>query len=137
MKKKFISIFSVCICTLLCGCIITKSEKWEGITENRLKVIIAEFFPFDEKITNQKIAVIIKQRADTRASLIMASYVSINLARNKISPANDLALNSLINETISAGKLIDFHCTENNHCDARAEYDITALVKKLETINNQ
>ena len=137
MKKVIIILYAIIISLLYCSSYNSNSEKWEGISGSRLKIVIAEFFPFEENVMNNKIEAIVKQRADSRASLIMASYISINLSRDKISPANDVALNNLINESVSTGKLTDYHCSENNYCNASAEYDITALLKKLEAINNQ
>jgi len=137
MKKLIIILSAIIVFLLSCRSYYSNSVKWEGISENLLKIVIAEFFPFEENITDDKIKVIVKQRADSRASLIMASHVSIKLARDKVSPANDVDLNNLINQSVASGKLIDYHCFENNYCTATAEYDIFELLKKLAEINNQ
>ena len=125
------------MCLLSCRSYNKNSERWEGLSENRLTIVLAEFFPFEENLADDKITAIIKQRVDARASLILASHISINLERNKISPKNDVALNKLINDTVISGKLINHYCTENNYCTATAEYDIIELLKKLTAINNQ
>ena len=135
---KYIITLVLAIATGLLSCrSFNSTEKWEGISENRLKIVISEFFPFDENISNEKISVLIKHKLDTRASLIMASHISINLAREKISQKNDLVLNDLINKALGTGKLINHYCSENNHCSAEAEYDLTTLLNKLSAINNQ
>jgi len=137
MKKKITIITVVLIYLLSCRSYNKNTERWEGLSETRLTIVLAEFFPFEENLTNDKITAIIKQRVDARASLILASHISINLKRNKISPKNDVALNKLINDAVISGKLINHYCTENNHCTATAEYDIIELLKKLTAINNQ
>jgi hypothetical protein len=137
MKKIITAIFSIMVSLVSCSSYNKDTAAWEGISDNGLHIIISEFFPFDEKATNNQIMAIVKQRLDARASLIMASYISINLTRDQISIKNDTALNDLINNAVSSGKLISYHCSENNHCTASGEYNITELLKKLSVINNK
>jgi hypothetical protein len=139
MKIKALIIIQIFFIISLISCISfnTSNEQMEGITDNTLKIIIAEFFPFEEKSSNEKIESVLKQKLNERASLVIASYISINLSRNKISPKVDITLNNLINEVLAQGKLINYHCTENNHCTAHAEYNINELIKNLSSINNQ
>jgi len=120
-----------------CNSYKTDSEPWEGISENIMKITISEYFPFEENAGNDYIKSQIKGKLDQRASLIIASYISINLLRNKISHDTDVTLNNLINETITKGKLLNFNCSENNYCTAYGEYNITELQKNLKIINNQ
>jgi len=139
MKKLVFLLIQTLILVYLTGCASSSasSEMWEGISGNTLKVTISEFFPFEDDATNDTIKLQIKERLNQRASLIIASHITINLARNKISHEVDITLNKLINETITGGKMINFDCNENNYCAAHGEYDITELQKNLESINNQ
>jgi hypothetical protein len=122
---------------LACASLNPTNGQWEGISGDTLRIIISEFFPLEENVTDEYISKILKQRLDQRASLIIASYISINLSRNKVSTEVDVTLNSLINKSISQGKLINFHCRENNYCTAYADYDISEIIKNLSIINNQ
>ncbi len=125
------------ISSIGCAGFRTASEQWEGISNNTLRITIAEFFPFEEIVTNDEIKIQIKEKLNQRATLIIASHLSINLDRKKINGETDVLLNKLINNAISTGTLSNYECSENNYCTAFSEYDITELQKNLETINNQ
>jgi hypothetical protein len=120
-----------------CGSFKTDSERWEGITDNTLRVTISEFFPFEENTAGDVMQNQIKDKLNQRASLIIASHLSINLARTKISRETDIAFNALINKSLSAGKLLDFECSENSYCTAQGEYNIEELLRILESINSR
>ena len=124
------SIVVFIICMISCSSYNKSNEVWEGISDNTLKIVISEFFPFEENTGNDKIKIILKQRLDERASLLIASHISINLSRDKISHKVDLTLNNLINDAIAGGKLLNYFCSENNHCTADAEYNITEIIKE-------
>ena len=138
MKEDLIFIITIILMVFLTGCISYKtgSEQWEGISDNTLKIIISEFFPFDENTNNNDIKNQVTERSNQRASLVIASYITLNLLQNKISHDNDIILNNLLNDTISRGKLLKMECSENNYCTADSEYDIKELKKNLELINN-
>lgn len=138
MKRNlfFITYISLLIFSTGCGSYKTVYDQFEGISDNTLIIIISEFFPFEEHISNEAIKSQIIERLNQRASLVIASYISLNLSRNKISNDNDIILNNLMNEIISRGKLLRLDCSENNYCSANGEYDIAELKKKLESINN-
>jgi len=126
----------VFLSALNCSSYNTDLEKWEGISESNLRVTISEFFPFEENITSDNIKQQIKDRLDQRASLLLASHISINIPRNKISHETDIFINDQMNSTIAGGVVLRYDCTENNYCTAEAEYNIAELQKKLELINN-
>jgi len=120
-----------------CSSYKTTAEQWEGISGNTLIIFISEFFPFDENISSEDIKNQVTERLNQRASLIIASYISLNLSRDKISHDTDTTLNNLMNDTISSGKLLKFDCSEYNYCTANSVYDIAELQKNLESINNR
>jgi len=138
MKLKQLLVLHLLLLICSAGCVNPKTEEtWEGISDNNLKVIISEFFPFEENTAADYITNRIKEKLDQRASLIIASHISVKLSRDKISHEVDVTLNKLINDTISGGKLVDFNCDENNYCSAHGVYDIAELQKNLELINNR
>lgn len=137
MNKFVIFLLGFIICLVSCNSYDKNTDRWEGITDDRLQIHLSEFFPLDEKTSKDTIADIIKQRMDARASLILASYISINLARNKISGNNDMILNELIDNTVKKGVLINYLCSENNHCNALGVYNVMELLKRLKIMNNQ
>jgi len=139
MKIKLILTFWILLLIFSTGCgsFNNTPEQWEGISGNSMIIIISEFFPFEENISTDDIKKQIIERLNQRASLVVASYISINLSRNKISHQNDITLNNLINDTISSGKLLKYDCSENNYCTSDGGYNITELQKNLETINKQ
>lgn len=121
----------------LTGCCYSKnvSEPWEGITCNTLKITISEFFPFEENVSTDLVKQQINERLNQRASLIIASYISINMPRNKISRENDLIFNKMIDKIISSGNLSDYECYENNYCRAHINYDISEVQNKLKELS--
>ena len=136
MKRR--TYYSTLILILLfasgCRSFNADSEKWEGISGNVLKVTVSEFFPFNENVTNENIEAAIKDRLNQRASLIIASYITINLPRNTISHDTDILLNNLINNIINDGKVINYECNDYNYCSAHSEYNITELQNNLERL---
>jgi hypothetical protein len=124
---------------LLTGCtgMQNGSEAWEGISGETLKVTIYEFFLFEEKATSEEVKNQIMVKLNQRAALLIASHLSINLSRDKISSSNDLILNRTIDEIIQSGKLADYSCSENNYCSANGEYNVAGLYETLEMIHNQ
>jgi hypothetical protein len=120
-----------------CFALQTGSESWEGITGETLKVTVYEFFLFEENASSEEIKNHIMIRLNQRAALLIASHLSMNLSRDKISKSNDIILNNKINEIIESGKLTDYICSENNYCSANSEYNVGGLQKILESINNQ
>ena len=135
--KKIITILYFIIFFLISCSSNKDAVRWEGIKDNRLQIYLSEFFPLDEQVSDNKIEAIIKQKLDARASLILASHISINLVRDKISEKNDIVLNELIDNAIKTGMLINYSCSENNRCNALAEYDITELLERFDIINNK
>ena len=126
-----------CALPICCRSLNTGFEPWEGISDNSLRVIISEFFPLEENLTADDIHNQIKERLNQRASLIIASYISINLPRNKISNETDNTFNKLINEIITDGKQIKYDCSESNYCTGSSEYNIKDLHSFLESLNKQ
>ncbi len=120
-----------------CGSFKSAEEPWEGISGNTLRVYISEFFPFEENVTGNDIQNLIKERLNQRATLIIASNISINLDRSKITKETDIILNKLINDTISKSRVGSYDCSENNLCTAFGEYDITEILQNLESINTE
>jgi len=134
--KVFIFLTSSLLLTSCIG-IQSGSEPWEGITGNTLKVTVYEFFLFEEKETTEDIKNHILAKLNQRAGLLIASHISINLSRDKISKDTDNVLNNIINEITRSGRLVYYDCNENNYCSANSEYNIADLLKTLESINNQ
>ena len=137
MKLLIQSLSLILIFLAGCGSFKTESERWEGITGNTLRVTISEFFPFEENAASDVMQNQIKDKLNQRASLIIASHISVNLTRTKISRETDITLNTLINKSLAGGKLLDFECSENSYCTAHGEYDIEKLQRSLESINNR
>ncbi len=135
IRTSFVSLSMI----LLTGCsgMHTGSEPWEGISGDTLKVTIYEFFLFEEKATSEEVKNQIMAKLNQRAALLIASHLSMNLSRDKISSNNDLILNRTIDEIIQSGKLTDYSCSENNYCSAYSEYNVAGLHQTLELINNQ
>ncbi|HOP61724.1 MAG TPA: hypothetical protein PK358_00565 [Spirochaetota bacterium] len=135
MKRTAHIILAVLLLVLIsCEKSGVKSDRWEGFHGEKMRVMISEFFIPDEKdplaIPEDKI----KKRVSQRASLMLASYININLPREKISPASDSTFNRLINETLQAPETISSECLENNHCTVITEYDITPVNRELERL---
>lgn len=138
MKPQIISLLIILLSMLIqCRSAGIYSEAWEGISENTLKITISEFFPLDEDVTMEEIKALLTERLNQRASLIMASHLSINIPKDKSSRELDYTLNRLINDSITTGKVLDYDCSENNYCRAHGEYDITELQKNLFELNKQ
>ena len=135
--KIFLMFLIIVLCQINCMNYKTDPVSWEGISDNTMKITISEFFPIEENESNEKIKNQIKEKLNQRASLIIASYISINLPRNRISHETDVNLNNLINEAIKNGKLLNYDCSENSYCTAHGEYDITELQKNLKLLNTQ
>jgi len=108
-----------------------QSEMWEGYTDDRMRVVISEFFLPDEKNPSAIPELMIKERVLQRASLLLASYVNINLPRDKVSPESDALFNRLINESLSTPKTIKSECLENNYCTVITEFNIAPVNREL------
>ena len=139
MKTKLLLIIIILslLSTITCSSIKNSSEQWEGITDNAMRVTISEFFPLDENMTDDDIRNMLKDRLNQRASLIIASHLSINIPKNSISRDNELTLNKLINDSLSGLKFTNYECTENNYCQAHGEYDITVIQENLKTLTEK
>jgi len=133
MKKLFI-IIQIVLLTYLLACSSSNKlgELWEGISGNTLRVIISEYIPHHEvSANNNDIQKPVKERLDQRGSLLMASYIVMNSDRSKTSLATDRLFNSLMDEAIKQGKVINIDCSENNYCRAIGEYNISEILKEL------
>jgi hypothetical protein len=109
---------------------------YEGFNGNTLTVFIIEFIP-EEINTEAALSPQLQEKLNQRAFIILASYVSININRSKVSPANDRLLNNIITSTLSQGRIVQFSFNEKGYCEAFAEYDISSFFKILNEINNQ
>ena len=127
----------IIICLSCCGGFNSPPELWEGISDNRLRVIISEYFPYNEIISSDNIQSSARARLDQRGSLLMASYIVMNLDKSKSSHEIDAQFNNLMDEAIKQGEIINIDCSENNYCRAIGEYNISEILKKLESINNK
>jgi hypothetical protein len=137
MKKIISAIFFVSFILILsCSTSHVQSERWEGFTGDRMRVVISEFFMPDEKNPNAVPEKLIKERVSQRASLLLASYVNINLPRDKVSPESDALFNKLINEALASPAIIFSECHENNYCTIITEFDIAPVNRKLEESGN-
>ena len=134
---RIIAISASLVLSTGCTGMQTGSARWEGISGDTLKVTIYEFFLFEEKATSEEVKNQIMAKLNQRAALLIASHLSMNLSRDKISSSNDLILNRTIDEIIQSGKLTDYICSENNYCSAYSEYNVAGLHRTLELINNQ
>jgi hypothetical protein len=137
MKKIISAFFFVSLILILsCSTSHIQSERWEGFTGDRMRVVISEFFMPDEKNPNAVPEKLIKDRVSQRASLLLASYVNINLPRDKVSPESDALFNKLINEALASPVIIFSECHENNYCTIITEFDIAPVNRKLEESGN-
>jgi hypothetical protein len=134
MKKLFLKIQTLTLIYLL-GCSLNNtSELWEGVSDNTLRVVISEYIPYHEVSASNDIKTSVKERLDQRCSLLMASYIVMNLDRSKSSISTDVLFNNLMDEAIKQGKIISIDCSDNNYCRAIGEYNISEIQKNLEAI---
>jgi len=132
MKKITVILLTVLLLPVM-SCISSniQSEMWEGFTGDRMRVIISEFFMPDEKNPSAIPEQIIRERVLQRASLLLASYININLPRDKVSPESDELFNKLINESLSSPKTVSSECLENNYCTVITDFDIAPVNREL------
>ena len=138
-KNKFIPLrIMILVSVLLTGCSSFQSdtEPWEGISGEILHVALYEFFLFEENAETGDIKNQILVKLNQRAALIIASHISINLSREKVSKNTDAVLNKKIDEIINTGRLINYSCSENNYCSANSEYNLDGLQQTLDSLNN-
>ena len=107
-------------------------ELWEGVSDNTLRVVISEYIPYHEISADNDIKTYVRKKLDQRGTLLMASYIVMNFDRNKSTHETDLLFNNLMEEAIRQGETISIDCSENNHCRAIAEYNISEILKNLE-----
>ena len=133
MKKIITSVFLFLLFPVFsCSRSQLQPEMWEGFAGDRMRVVISEFFMPDENNPDAIPHRLIKERVAQRGSLLLASYVNINLPREKVSPESDAVFNKLINDSISASKLILSECSENNFCTVITDFDIAPVNRELE-----
>ena len=134
MKKLFIKIQTLTLIYLLgCSSFNNPPELWEGVSDNTLRVVISEYIPYNE--INNDIETSVREKLNQRGSLLIASYIVMNLDRSKSSYETDTLFNNLIDESIKQGKIISIDCLEDNNCRAIGEYNISDILKELESIN--
>jgi len=132
MKKIItVKIFILLLLILSCSISRVQSERWEGFSGDRMRVVISEFFMPDDKDPNAIPEKIIQERILQRASLLLASYVNIKLPRDKVSPESDALFNRLINESLASPATISSECLENNYCTVITDFDITPVNREL------
>ncbi|MCL2154854.1 MAG: hypothetical protein FWH53_04235, partial [Leptospirales bacterium] len=84
MKKLFIKIQTLTLIYLLgCSSFNDTSELWEGVSDNTLRVVISEYIPYNE--INNDIETSVREKLNQRGTLLMASYIVMNLDRSKSS----------------------------------------------------
>ncbi len=124
------------ILTLSCNSPGSRKLFYEGFNGNRLIVFVSEFIP-EEKNTDAQLSIILMDKLNQRAFMILACYVSININRLKVSPSNDQMLNNTITAALSQGTVVQYSFNEKGYCEALAEYDISDFFKVIDKINNQ
>lgn len=122
---------SFLLCIMSCQSTQVQSEKWEGFSGDKMRVVISEFFIPDEKDPSAIPEQMIRERITQRASLLLASYVNINLQRDRVSPESDALFNRLIAESLSSPVTLFSECSENNYCTVISEFDITSVNREL------
>ena len=136
MTRLFLIIQTLTI-IFLSGCSGNSTQEiWEGVSDNTLRVIISEYFPYHEIGDSDSIKLSVRERLDQRGYLLIASYIVMNLDKSKGSHEVDTLFNSLMDEAIKQGKIIHTDCSESN-CRAMGEYNISEILKTLESINNK
>jgi len=132
MKKNTAILLTVLLISVT-SCISShnQSEKWEGFTGDRMRVVISEFFLPDEQNPSAIPDQMIRERVLQRASLLLASYVNMNLPRDKVSHESDELFNRLISNSLSSPKIISSECLENNYCTIITEFDIAPVNMEL------
>ncbi len=126
--------FSVLLIIFSCKNSQVNNERWEGFSGDKMHIVISEFFIPDEKNPAAIPEQLIKERIEQRASLLLASYININLPRDKVTPETDVLFNRLINESISSPRTLLHDCTDNNYCTVITEYNIAPVNMELEKI---
>ena len=126
-----IIVSSFILCIISCKSTQDQSEKWEGFSGDKMRVVISEFFIPDEKNPTAIPEQLIRERVIQRASLLLASYVNITLQRDKVSPESDSLFNRLIGESLSSPVTVFSECLENNYCTVITEFDITSVNREL------
>lgn len=96
-----------------------------------MRVVVSEFFMPDETNPNAIPEQMIKDRVTQRASLLLASYININLPREKVSPESDALFNKLINDVLAAPETIISECSENNFCTVITDFNIAPVNREL------
>lgn len=135
MKKiSIISILAFCLMIISCRTSQDKADRWEGFTGDKMHIMISEFFMPDEKSPAVIPEQLIKERIEQRASLLLASYININLPREKVSSETDATFNRLINESLAAPKTLLYDCSDNNYCTVITEFDIATVNRELERL---
>lgn len=131
--KKIINILLFIFIIQFLSCVSShpQSENWEGFTGDRMRVIISEFFLPDEKNPSAIPEQLIKERITQRASLLLVSYVNLNLPRDRVSPESDALFNKLINEVLASPETISSECLENNYCTVITGFDIAPVNREL------
>lgn len=138
-KNIFITLKIVILVSIFltsCSTFKSDAESWEGISGEILRVTLYDFFLFEESAETVDIKNQILVKLNQRAALIIASHISINLSREKISKNTDEVLNKKIDEIIKTGRLVNYDCSENNYCSANSEYNLGGLQQTLESLNN-
>jgi hypothetical protein len=134
MKKLFLKMQTLTLIFLLgCSSLNDTSELWEGLSDNTLRVVISEYIPSHE-VNDNDITTSVREKLNQRGSLLIASYIVMNLDKSKSSYETDTLFNNLIDESIKQGKIISIDCSENNNCRAIAEYNISEILKKLDEL---
>lgn len=132
MKKIFFIVLYTFIQALsACSTSQPQLQKWEGFTDNKMRVVVSEFFMPDETNPNAIPEQMIKDRVTQRASLLLASYININLPREKVSPESDALFNKLINDALAAPETIISECSENNFCTVITDFNIAPVNREL------
>jgi|GEM_PF-1921103 len=134
MCKKLLIIFSF----LFFSCFNankTYNKYREGLYGTNLHVYVSDTFSMEDEKKGMKIEDYILKRTEIRATALLASYISLNLDRSKISVDTDRVLNLSIINSVKSSKISFMECSESLHCTAEIVYDASPVLNTLKTIN--
>jgi len=106
----------------------------EGFYGNTLRIVVYDFIiPEGEAEINSDNEQI-KEKVYSRATLLIASYLSIKIPKEKISPATDKLFNDAIEKTLGSCRIMSLSAEENSYYYIVADFDISPINDALASL---
>jgi len=106
----------------------------EGFYGNTLRIVVYDFIiPEGEAEINSDNEQI-KEKVYSRATLLIASYLSIKIPKGKISPATDKLFNNAIEKTLGSCRIMFLSAEENSYYYIVADFDISPINDALASL---